>query len=109
MNSYKIAEKTLSSSLTSTKFINFYQLFQDSNQQAFIDPIHLTEGANEIVAQKLYESIEGLFSVQPIPSSQNGEIVAPPTQPIAPPPTNPEAISNPPASLSETLQRVQGQ
>jgi len=113
-NAYKIADKTLSGGLTSAKFINFYQLFQDSNQQAFIDPIHLTEGANEIVAQKLYESIEGLFSVQPIQNSPNSEIVVPPTPQIAAPITpqplaTPEAIGKPPASLSETLQRVQGQ
>ena len=110
-NAYKTAEKALSSNLPNPRFINFYQLFQDTNQKAFIDPIHLTEPANDIVAQKLYENIERLFSVQPASNVLNSDI---PPRPIAPPP--PTAIPEPttpptapPISLPETLQRVQGQ
>ncbi|PZO43756.1 MAG: hypothetical protein DCF19_03760 [Pseudanabaena frigida] len=115
-NAYSLADKTLSAGLTSTKFINFYQLFQDTKQQAFIDPIHLTEASNDILAQKLYENIERLFSVQPAANTPNSE--TPPQQPLAPPqpltppqPTTPEptTTSPSPASLSETLKRVQGQ
>ncbi|PZU94425.1 MAG: GDSL family lipase [Pseudanabaena sp.] len=65
VNAYKTAEQALTPKLTSSKFVNFYNLFQDSKQQAFIDPIHLTEAANDIVAQKLYENMERLFIVQP--------------------------------------------
>ncbi len=109
-NAYNLANKTLSNGLSNAKFINFYQLFQDANQQAFTDPIHLTEAANDILAQKLYENIERLFSVQPVANTPNSET---PQQPLATPqplstpdPTN---TSPTPASLSETLKRVQGQ
>jgi len=64
-NAYKTAEQSLTAKLTGSKFVNFYTLFQDNKQQAFIDPIHLTEAANDIVAQKLYENMERLFIVQP--------------------------------------------
>jgi len=64
-NAYKAAEQSLTRKLTGSKFVNFYTLFQDNKQQAFIDPIHLTEAANDIVAQKLYENMERLFIVQP--------------------------------------------
>ena len=64
-NAYKTAEQSLTAKLTGSKFVNFYTLFQGNKQQAFIDPIHLTEAANDIVAQKLYENMERLFIVQP--------------------------------------------
>ncbi|MDX2255503.1 MAG: hypothetical protein NW214_08315 [Pseudanabaenaceae cyanobacterium bins.39] len=67
--SYQLAEQALKDKLGgklgNTKFINFYQLFQDQKQQAFIDPIHLTEAANDLIAQKLYENIAQVFAVQP--------------------------------------------
>lgn len=108
-NAYAIAEKTLSSKFPNTKFISFYQLLQSTNQQAFIDPIHLTEDANNKVAQKLYESIEQLFSVQPASNAINSD-TAPPVSPTPQPTPTPEPTQSPsaPASLSETLQRVQG-
>lgn len=64
-NAYKATEQVLTPKLTGSKFVNFYNLFQDNKQQAFIDPIHLTEAANDIVAQKLYENMERLFIAQP--------------------------------------------
>ncbi|MBD2186990.1 SGNH/GDSL hydrolase family protein [Pseudanabaena mucicola] len=70
-NAYKVAEQTLNESAVKPKFVNFYQLFQGTNQQSFIDPIHLTEAANDLLAQKLYENIERLFLVQPAPNTQN--------------------------------------
>ncbi len=109
-NAYTVAEKTLSSKFPNTKFISFYQLLQSSNQQAFIDPIHLTEEANNKVAQKLYESLEQLFSVQPSSNAINSEL-APQSAPIPQPTPMAEPARSPsvPASLSEALQRVQGQ
>lgn len=70
-NAYKVAEQTLNESAVKPKFVNFYQLFQGTNKQSFIDPIHLTEAANDLLAQKLYENIERLFLVQPAPNTQN--------------------------------------
>lgn len=73
-NAYKVTETTMTSKL-GAKFVSLYNLFQNSNQQAFIDPIHLTEAANDIVAQRIYENIERLFSVQPseaVPPSNAG-------------------------------------
>ena len=64
-NAYKVTEATMTSKL-GARFASLYSLFQNSNQQAFIDPIHLTEAANDIVAQRIYENIERLFSVQPV-------------------------------------------
>ncbi len=111
VNSYKITEKVLTANFPNSKFINFYQLFQDTKQQAFIDPIHLTESANDIVAQKLYENIERLFSVQPAPNVLNSESapasVSTPQPVVTPiPSTNPV----PPVNLSKILfQTVNGQ
>ncbi len=64
-NAYKVTETTMTSKL-GAKFVSLYNLFQSGSQQAFIDPIHLTEAANDIVAQRIYENIERLFSVQPV-------------------------------------------
>jgi hypothetical protein len=105
-NAYKKAEKTLSSNLASPKFINFYQLFQETSQQAFIDPIHLTEAANDIMAQKLYENVERIFSMPLAQNPLNSETAAIP--PVPPQPPVPPATTAPSVNLSETLQRVQG-
>jgi len=90
-NAYKIAEQALSNSPLKPKFVNFYQLFQNTNQQAFIDPIHLTEAANDLLAQKLYDSTEKLFLVQPAPNALNADIEPQPTppQPLLPQPVLP--------------------
>ncbi|MFM7887018.1 MAG: hypothetical protein ACKPCM_10075, partial [Pseudanabaena sp.] len=109
-NAYNVAEKTLSSKFPNTKFVSFYQLFQSNNQQAFSDPIHLTELANDKVAQKLYDNIEQMFSVQTAQNSLNNDITlqSVPTPQLTPTPEPPKPTSGP-TSLSETLQRVQGQ
>ncbi|HBC43364.1 MAG TPA: hypothetical protein DCZ88_16150 [Pseudanabaena sp.] len=109
-NAYNVAEKTISSKLPNTKFVSFYQLFQSNNQQAFSDPIHLTEAANDKVSQKLYDSIEQLFSVQTAPNSLNSDIT--PQSFPTPQPTStlePPKPTSTPNSLSETLQQVQRQ
>lgn len=80
-NAYMLAEQSLSNSPIKPKFVSFYKLFQNTNQ-AFIDPIHLTEAANDLLAQKLYESTEQLFLVQPASNAVSGDAA---TQPIAPP------------------------
>ena len=102
-SAYNLTEQTLNNSALKPKFLNFYQLFQDNKQQAFIDPIHLTEAANDIVAQKLYENIERLFSVQPAPNALNSEAAPSPSPPVVP------LANQNPTNLSDTLQRIQGQ
>ena len=91
-NAYILTEQALSNSPIKTKFVSFYQLFQNTKQQAFIDPIHLTEAANDVLAQKLYESSEQLFLVQPAPNALSGDvdarIITPSPQPVIPPGPN---------------------
>ncbi len=89
-NAYKMADQALSNSPLKPKSANFYQLFQSTSQQAFIDPIHLTEAANDLLAQKLYESTEQLFLVQPAPNvvSVDGLTQIPPPQPVVTPEPN---------------------
>ncbi|MEA5476453.1 hypothetical protein VB774_02365 [Pseudanabaena galeata UHCC 0370] len=98
-NAYKVAEQALSNSPLKTKFVNFYQLFQNTNQQAFIDPIHLTEAANDLLAQKLYASTEQLFLVQPAPNALNGEVEP---QPAPPQPVVPQPVPSPNPAASPT-------
>lgn len=81
-NAYKVAEQSIGNSPLKPKFTNLYQLFLGTNQQAFIDPIHLTEAANDLLAQKLYESTEQLFLVQPASEQLNADI-------------SPQVITNP--------------
>ena len=109
-NAYKIAEQTLSNSSLKPKFVNFYQIFQDTNQQAFIDPIHLTEAANDLLAKKLYESTEQLFLVQPATNAPIGE-VAPQPLAVPQPVTTPETPNQPPAPINipEVPQPVKAQ
>jgi lysophospholipase L1-like esterase len=91
-NAYMLTEQALSNSPIKTKFVSFYQLFQNTKQQAFIDPIHLTEAANDVLAQKLYESSEQLFLVQPAPNALSGDVdartIAPSPQPVITPEPN---------------------
>lgn len=89
-NAYTLAEKALSNSPIKSKFVSFYQLFQNTNKQAFIDPIHLTEAANDLLAQKLYESTEQLFLVQPSPNALSGDVEARTITPPPPPVVTPE-------------------
>ncbi len=98
-NAYKVAEQALSNSPLKTKFVNFYQLFQNTNQQAFIDPIHLTEAANDLLAQKLYASTEQLFLVQPAPNALNGEVEP---QPAPPQPVVPQPVTSPNPAATPT-------
>jgi hypothetical protein len=103
-NAYKLTEQALSNSPLKPRFVNFYQLFQDTNQQAFIDPIHLTEAANDLLAQKLYASTEQLFLVQPAPNALNGEVEpqpAPP-QPVVPQPVAPQPAPSPNPAATPT-------
>jgi hypothetical protein len=103
-NAYKLTEQALSNSPLKPRFVNFYQLFQDTNQQAFIDPIHLTEAANDLLAQKLYASTEQLFLVQPAPNALNGEVEpqpAPP-QPVVPQPVVPQPVPSPNPAATPT-------
>ncbi len=109
-NAYKIAEQSLSNSSLKPKFVNFYQIFQDTNQQAFIDPIHLTEAANDLLAKKLYESTEQLFLVQPAANALSGD-VAPQPVAVPQPVTTPETPNQPPAPITtpEVPQPVKAQ
>jgi hypothetical protein len=98
-NAYKLTEQALSNSPLKPRFVNFYQLFQDTNQQAFIDPIHLTEAANDLLAQKLYASTEQLFLVQPAPNALNGEVEP---QPAPPQPVVPQPVPSPNPAATPT-------
>jgi hypothetical protein len=97
-NAYKIAEQSLSNSSLKPKFVSFYQIFQDTKQQAFIDPIHLTEAANDLLAKKLYESTEQLFLVQPADNTPTGD-VAPQPVAVPQPVTAPETPNQPPTAI----------
>lgn len=108
-NAYKAAEQSLSNSPLKAKFVNFYQLFQNTSQQAFIDPIHLTEAANDLLAQKLYDSTEQLFLVQPAPNALSGDVdtqtttqLTPPPQPVPPQPVPPTTPSTPSVTPTPT-------
>jgi hypothetical protein len=92
-NSYKIAEQAFSNSPLKPKFANFYQLFENTSQQAFIDPIHLTEAANDVLAQKLYGNIEQIFLVQPASNVVGGDQpIAQPQRVVTPEPNSPNLL-----------------
>ncbi len=110
-NAYKIAEQSLSNSSLKPKFVSFYQIFQDTKQQAFIDPIHLTEAANDLLAKKLYESTEQLFLVQPAENNTLTGDVAPQPVAVPQPVTTPETPNQPPVptNIPEVPQPVKAQ
>ncbi|MEC4805934.1 MAG: SGNH/GDSL hydrolase family protein [Jaaginema sp. PMC 1079.18] len=53
---------------------NFQQLYQnaENTEDAFTDPIHLTESANAVLAERLYQGVTALPQIQVIP--QNYEL-----------------------------------
>ncbi|MFP4006808.1 MAG: SGNH/GDSL hydrolase family protein [Spirulinaceae cyanobacterium] len=50
---------------------NFHQLFQntETTPEAFIDPIHLTESANAVLAERLYQAVTAVPAIQVTPEN----------------------------------------
>lgn len=50
---------------------NFRQLYQtaDTTPEAFIDPIHLTESANAVLAERLYQAVTAVPDIQVTPEN----------------------------------------
>jgi hypothetical protein len=53
------------------KIVNLYRLYRDYKESAFLNPIDLSDPANELLAKKLYEQLQIIFAVQPAPFSNN--------------------------------------
>ncbi len=54
---------------SNVKLYNFYRLFKDYKEPAFLNPIDLTNAANDLLAKKIYEQLQIIFAVQPAPFS----------------------------------------
>jgi len=67
--SYKALEsKVLGRSFNNVKVISLYNVFNDTKEQVFIDPIHLTDAGNNLVAKQLFNALEDTFKLQPQPA-----------------------------------------
>lgn len=53
------------------KVYNFYNLYTDVPNQTFLDAVHLSETANEILAERLYYALTGLPQLQVTPKLPN--------------------------------------
>ncbi len=60
--------KNLSRDLGNVKIVNLYRLYENFNQQAFYDPIHLTEAGNDKLARSLANVLQESFALQPATS-----------------------------------------
>jgi hypothetical protein len=69
--SYKALEsKVLERNLNNIKVISLYNAFSNDKEQIFIDPIHLTDVGNNLVANKLFNILEDTFKLQPQPAPE---------------------------------------
>jgi len=69
-NSYKALEaKVLERNLNKIKVISLYNQLDGAQGRVFVDPIHLTDAGNSLVAKKLFNILEGIFTLQPQPAS----------------------------------------
>jgi hypothetical protein len=66
-NGYQALAQTLSQNSAKIKFLDLYRALDGNPQPSFLDPIHLTESANQAIAQRLFESLEQTFALQPVP------------------------------------------
>ena len=66
------ANQQLEAAFDGVTALNLYQLYQDSPDRAFYDPIHLTERANAALAERLYQALAGLEAMQIVP--ENAEL-----------------------------------
>ncbi|NJK52282.1 MAG: hypothetical protein HC936_04665 [Leptolyngbyaceae cyanobacterium SU_3_3] len=51
--------------------LNLYDVAAGLKEEAFHDPIHLTDKGNELIANKLYDTIANSLTVQPKPFGQS--------------------------------------
>ncbi len=71
VKSYKALEaKVLSHNFPKIKLISLYAAFKDIKEKIFLDPIHLTDAGNNLVAQKLFNAVEDTFKLQPAPAPE---------------------------------------
>jgi hypothetical protein len=61
----ELESKVLSVAVPNAKTVSLYQVFNTFKKQAFYDPIHLTEAANDLLADRLYTNLVESFVVQP--------------------------------------------
>ncbi|MEE3715315.1 hypothetical protein V2H45_00990 [Tumidithrix elongata RA019] len=69
----ELESKILSYNLPNAKLLSFYQAFSNFKKQAFQDPIHLTDAANDFVADRLYTNLADAFAVQPASPTPQSE------------------------------------
>lgn len=63
--------KDLTSANPKLRVVNFYRLFNGFDQQAFHDPIHLTDPGNQKLAKELSGVVQDIFAIEPkFPSEQ---------------------------------------
>jgi hypothetical protein len=55
--------------LPNVRIVDFYGIYKDFKEQAFFDPINLSDRANDLLAKKLYEELQSIFAIQPAPFS----------------------------------------
>jgi hypothetical protein len=63
------------SKLTETpkmRSVNLYSFFSNSNEKTFVDPIHLSEAGNKMLASKLFTLLEESLNVQPVAPNAEG-------------------------------------
>ncbi len=69
--SYKALEsKVLERNNNKIRVVSLYGLFNNTNEQIFLDPIHLTDAGNTQVAKKLFNVLEETFKIQSKPAPE---------------------------------------
>jgi hypothetical protein len=61
----ELESKLQSTPVPNAKLVSLYQVFSNFKKQAFYDPIHLTEPANDLLADRLYTILAEAFALQP--------------------------------------------
>jgi hypothetical protein len=55
--------------LPNVRVVDLYGIYKDFKEQAFYNPIDLSDRANDLLAKKLYEELQSIFAIQPAPFS----------------------------------------